>query len=416
MAYWLFKSEPDSWSWDMQKKKGAAGQQWDGVRNFQARANMLAMKKGERGFFYHSGDEKAVVGIVEVIAEAHQDTTDDTGTWKCVDLKAVADVPKPVTLAAVKAEKRLKDMVLAVNSRLSVQPVRDEEWKLVCAMGGVDPAAAAPSSGPRVPDLRRQSAAPPHPLCELDDHRDLRRSPGFGSSRSGRPAARRAVYALGFIPVRFFGYAELPPELAAVPAWATILTSMFLHGGWLHLGGNMLYLWIFGDNIEDSMGHVPLPDLLSALRRRRRADAGPRSTRRRKSPWWARAAPFPACSAAISCCIPAPPCACSSSSASSPRSCTCRRSIVLGFWFIGQLVSIAMAPPGQPGVAFGAHIGGFVAGPRAGLALQAAQRAPARKAAQPRLPHGAAARPLGLTADEARTLLPEGEGGCGAAG
>ena len=143
MAYWLFKSEPESWSWDMQKKKGAAGQQWDGVRNFQARANMLAMKKGERGFFYHSGDEKAVVGIVEVIAEAHQDTTDDTGTWKCVDLKAVADVPKPVTLAAVKAEKGLKDMVLAVNSRLSVQPVRDEEWKLVCAMGGADPSGRA---------------------------------------------------------------------------------------------------------------------------------------------------------------------------------------------------------------------------------------------------------------------------------
>jgi predicted RNA-binding protein with PUA-like domain len=140
MAYWLFKSEPDSWSWEKQKAKGAKGQEWDGVRNFQARSNMLAMKTGDRGFFYHSGDEKQVVGIVEVIAEAHPDSTDETGTWKCVDLKAVADVPKPVTLVTVKADPQLKDMVLAKNSRLSVQPVTDAEWKLICRMGGVDAA------------------------------------------------------------------------------------------------------------------------------------------------------------------------------------------------------------------------------------------------------------------------------------
>jgi predicted RNA-binding protein with PUA-like domain len=137
MAYWLFKSEPGGWSWDQQKRAGAKGQEWDGVRNFQARANMQKMKKGDRGFFYHSGDEKAVVGIVEVIAEAHPDSTAKEGNWECVDLKAVADVPKPVTLQAIKAEPSLKDMVLVKNARLSVQPVSDAEWKHVCKMGGV---------------------------------------------------------------------------------------------------------------------------------------------------------------------------------------------------------------------------------------------------------------------------------------
>jgi predicted RNA-binding protein with PUA-like domain len=138
MAYWLFKTEPDAWSWDEQKKKGAAGEEWTGVRNFQARSNMRKMKKGDRGFFYHTGDEKQIVGIVEVVKEAHAETK--APEWESVDLKAVADVPKPVTLAAVKAEPKLKDMVLVRSSRLSVQPVSDEEWKFVCKMGGVDPA------------------------------------------------------------------------------------------------------------------------------------------------------------------------------------------------------------------------------------------------------------------------------------
>jgi predicted RNA-binding protein with PUA-like domain len=137
MAYWLFKSEPHSWSWDEQKAKGVRGQQWDGVRNFQARNHMRAMQKGDRGFFYHSGEEKAVVGIVEVIAEAHPDSTGKEGGWECVDLKAVADMPKPVTLEAIKADKSLNDMVLVKNSRLSVQPVNAAEWKRVCQMGGV---------------------------------------------------------------------------------------------------------------------------------------------------------------------------------------------------------------------------------------------------------------------------------------
>jgi len=137
MAYWLFKSEADTWSWDQQKAKGDAGQEWDGVRNFQARNHMRAMKKGDRGFFYHSGDVKAVVGIVEVIAEAHPDSSAKEGNWECVDLKAVADVPKPVTLAAIKADAALADMVLVKNSRLSVQPVTAAEWKRVCKLGGV---------------------------------------------------------------------------------------------------------------------------------------------------------------------------------------------------------------------------------------------------------------------------------------
>jgi predicted RNA-binding protein with PUA-like domain len=136
MNYWLFKSEPESWSWQQQVARGAAGQEWDGVRNFQARNHMKAMRVGDLGFFYHSGDEKAVVGVVEVIAEAHPDSTAEDSRWQCVDLRAVAPFPTPVTLEAVKAEPRLKEMVLAKNARLSVQPVTAVEWRIVCAMGG----------------------------------------------------------------------------------------------------------------------------------------------------------------------------------------------------------------------------------------------------------------------------------------
>ena len=137
MAYWLFKSEPGSWSWDMQVKKGKSGQEWDGVRNFTARNSMRAMKKGDRGFFYHSGEEKAVVGIVEVIREAHPDSTDSEGKWVCVDIAAVQPVPRHVTLAAIKADKALAAMALVKLSRLSVQPVTEAEWKRVCTMGGL---------------------------------------------------------------------------------------------------------------------------------------------------------------------------------------------------------------------------------------------------------------------------------------
>jgi predicted RNA-binding protein with PUA-like domain len=137
MAYWLFKSEPDVWSWEMQKKKGKAGEEWTGVRNYQARNNMRAMKLGEQGFFYHSNEGKAVVGIVEVCKLVHPDSTAQEPAWECVDIRAVKDVPKPVTLDAIKLEKALAKMVLVNNSRLSVQPVTEAEWKHICKMGGL---------------------------------------------------------------------------------------------------------------------------------------------------------------------------------------------------------------------------------------------------------------------------------------
>lgn len=137
MAYWLFKSEPNTWSWDQQVAKGEAGEEWDGVRNYQARNNMRLMKLGDRGFFYHSLEQKAVVGIVEVCAEIHPDSTTDDPRWECVDIKAIKPVAKPVTLADCKAEPRLADMVLVNNTRLSVQPVTEEEWQIVCEMAGL---------------------------------------------------------------------------------------------------------------------------------------------------------------------------------------------------------------------------------------------------------------------------------------
>ncbi len=137
MRYWLFKSEPNTWSWDQQKAKGDEGEEWDGVRNYQARNNMREMKVGDLGFFYHSLSEKSVVGIVSVIAESHPDSTTEDTRWECVDIKAVEDVPNPVTLAMAKADPRLADMVLVNNTRLSVQPVTEDEWKVVRELGGL---------------------------------------------------------------------------------------------------------------------------------------------------------------------------------------------------------------------------------------------------------------------------------------
>ncbi|MCZ2203566.1 EVE domain-containing protein [Bartonella sp. A05] len=137
MAYWLFKSEPHKWSWDMQKQKGACGEQWDGVRNYQARNNMRAMKYGDKGFFYHSNKGLEIVGIVEVCAEAHPDSTTLDPRWECVDIRAVCDMPIPVSLKQVKANPKLNNMTLVKAMRLSVQPVTEDEWKEVCAMGGL---------------------------------------------------------------------------------------------------------------------------------------------------------------------------------------------------------------------------------------------------------------------------------------
>jgi predicted RNA-binding protein with PUA-like domain len=136
MAYWLFKSEPFKWSWEMQKAAGAKGTEWDGVRNYQARNFMRAMQVGDLGFFYHSNEGKEIVGIVKVSAAARPDSTDDTGKWDCVELCAVADMPRPITLATVKDTPALENMALVKSMRLSVQPVTLEEWQLVCQMGG----------------------------------------------------------------------------------------------------------------------------------------------------------------------------------------------------------------------------------------------------------------------------------------
>ncbi|WP_298429585.1 EVE domain-containing protein [uncultured Jannaschia sp.] len=139
MRYWLFKSEPSVWSWDDQVAKGQAGEEWDGVRNYQARNFMREMEPGDRGFFYHSQSEKAVVGIVEISAAAHPDSTTDDERWDCVDIRAVDALATPVTLDAIKTRDDLSEMVLVRNSRLSVQPVTEAEWQAICAMGGVDP-------------------------------------------------------------------------------------------------------------------------------------------------------------------------------------------------------------------------------------------------------------------------------------
>lgn len=138
MAFWLFKSEPSTWSWDQQVAKGDAGEEWDGVRNYQARNFMREMVKGDLGFFYHSQSEKAVVGIVEVIAEAHPDSTTDDERWECVDIRAIKPLRRPVTLDEIKSDERLEDMVLVRNSRLSVQSVTAEEWDIICSLGGVE--------------------------------------------------------------------------------------------------------------------------------------------------------------------------------------------------------------------------------------------------------------------------------------
>lgn len=139
MPYWLFKSEPDTWSWDQQVAKGAAGEEWHGVRNYQARNNMRAMALGDQGFFYHSRSGLAVVGIMEVIGLSHPDSTTDDPRWDCVDVRAVRPLARPVTLEQIRATSALAEMVLVRNSRLSVQPVTAAEWQLVCEMGGNAP-------------------------------------------------------------------------------------------------------------------------------------------------------------------------------------------------------------------------------------------------------------------------------------
>jgi predicted RNA-binding protein with PUA-like domain len=137
MNYWLVKSEPTSWSWDQQVAKGAKGEAWTGVRNHTAKQNLIKMTKGDRAFFYHSNEGKEIVGIVEIIREHYPDPSDASGKFVCVDLKADQPLKTPVTLTAVKADKRLSEMALLKQSRLSVQPVTAAEWKIVCKLGGI---------------------------------------------------------------------------------------------------------------------------------------------------------------------------------------------------------------------------------------------------------------------------------------
>jgi predicted RNA-binding protein with PUA-like domain len=138
MAFWLFKTEAAAWSWEQQKKRGAKGEPWSGVRNHQAANNMKAMAKGDLGFFYHSGEDRRIVGIVEVMGTYKPDPTDETGKFGLVTVKSVRDLERPVSLAEIKQTPKLGEMMLVKNSRLSVQPVTEAEWKLVCAMGGLD--------------------------------------------------------------------------------------------------------------------------------------------------------------------------------------------------------------------------------------------------------------------------------------
>lgn len=136
MNYWLFKSEPDAWSWDQQTARGDAGEEWTGVRNYQARNNMRAMKVGDLGFFYHSNEGKEIVGIVEVIRESQQDSTTDDARWDCVVIRAVKPLARPVTLEDCKHMPELADMALVKTSRLSVQPVTESEWSFICQVSG----------------------------------------------------------------------------------------------------------------------------------------------------------------------------------------------------------------------------------------------------------------------------------------
>ena len=137
MRYWLMKSEPDAFGWDDLVAKGDTGEEWDGVRNYQARNTMREMALGDRAFFYHSQKDKAVVGVCEVIALAHPDSTSDDARWECVDVKALHPFARPVTLEMCKTDPRLSAMVLLKSPRLSVQPVTQEEWAIICEMGGV---------------------------------------------------------------------------------------------------------------------------------------------------------------------------------------------------------------------------------------------------------------------------------------
>jgi predicted RNA-binding protein with PUA-like domain len=181
MAYWLFKSEPGTWSWADQVGRGETGEEWNGVRNHTAKLNMLAMTIGELGFFYHSVDEKSIVGIVKIISSAHPDSKDKTNTWFCVDVAAVMPLPEPVTLGEIKADPRLGDMALVKQSRLSVQPVTEDEWEIICEMAGLK---KAPKSAPT------KAAAAAKPAAKAAPKAAAKEAPKPAAKTAAKPAAK----------------------------------------------------------------------------------------------------------------------------------------------------------------------------------------------------------------------------------
>lgn len=188
MAYWLFKTEPATWSWDDQVARGERGEEWNGVRNHTAKLNMLAMRPGELGFFYHSVDEKRIVGIVKIISDAHPDSKDNTGIWFCVDVAAVMPLPEPVTLAETKADPRLDEMALVKQSRLSVQPVTEKEWEIICEMAGLK---KAPKSAPKAAAAKMTVKAAPKAAPKTA----AKEAPKAASKVAPKPAAKSPAKA-----------------------------------------------------------------------------------------------------------------------------------------------------------------------------------------------------------------------------
>lgn len=199
MAYWLFKSEPGNWSWNDQVTRGAKGDEWDGVRNHTAKLNILAMRPGDFGFFYHSVDEKRIVGIVRIISEPHPDPTDETGTWFSVRIAADTPLPRPITLAEIRREPRLAEMALVKQSRLSVQPVTDNEWEIICTMAAVKKApksaAKAPAKSAAKAPAKSAAKAPAKTVAAKKPaaSKTAKAAPKAAAKPAAKPAAKKTA-------------------------------------------------------------------------------------------------------------------------------------------------------------------------------------------------------------------------------
>jgi predicted RNA-binding protein with PUA-like domain len=199
MAYWLFKSEPGNWSWNDQVKRGAKGDEWDGVRNHTAKLNIQAMRPGDFGFFYHSVDEKRIVGITRIISEPHRDPTDETGTWFSVRIAADTPLPHPITLAEIRREPRLAEMALVKQSRLSVQPVTDNEWEIICTMAAVKKApksaAKAPAKSAAKAPAKSAAKAPAKTVAAKKPaaSKTAKAAPKTAAKPAAKPAAKKTA-------------------------------------------------------------------------------------------------------------------------------------------------------------------------------------------------------------------------------